>query len=58
MIVSGILAAGTMFLSMLPILNTGELLQVAMLHRYAGLVVTLAACMHLCSLVCVRLGLR
>lgn len=57
-ILGGIVAAGTMFLSMLPLLDTTGLLTVAEIHRYAGLVVVMAASLHCYSLFCVRLGLR
>ncbi|QDV23135.1 hypothetical protein [Aureliella helgolandensis] len=58
LVLSGIAAAGTMFLSMLPILDTQELIEVAEMHRYAGLAVTLAAVTHLFALICTRIGLR
>ncbi len=58
MVVSGLIAAGTMFLSMLPLLGTPGLLQVAEIHRYAGLVVVVAAIAHAYALGCTRLGLR
>ncbi len=58
LVVSGIAAAGTMFLSMLPVLGTDDLLQVAELHRYAGLAVVAAAVLHLYALGCTRFGLR
>lgn len=58
LVLSSLVTAGTMLVSMLPVLDTTGLLQMAMLHRYAGLVVVMAACMHLFSLTCVRLGWR
>lgn len=58
LVIGGILAAGTMFLSMLPVLDTSGLLLAAELHRYAGLVVVAAAIIHLYALCCTRLGLR
>ena len=58
LIVSGLTAAGTMFLSMLPVLGTESLLLVAEIHRYAGLLVVIAAIFHLYALICTRYGWR
>ncbi len=58
LILSSLLAAGTMLLSMLPLLDTQELRDVAVLHRYAGLAVVVAAILHAYSLICRRLGWR
>ncbi|MEO8272173.1 MAG: hypothetical protein ABI557_20855, partial [Aureliella sp.] len=58
LVVSSLVAAGTMLVSMLPLLDTEELLQMATLHRYAGLAVVVSAIFHLYSLTCVRLGWR
>ncbi len=58
LVVGGILAAGTMFLSMLPILGTDGLLSAAEVHRYGGMLAALSACVHLFALCCVKLGLR
>lgn len=58
LVLSSLVTAATMLVSMLPLLDTTGLLQMAMLHRYAGLAVVMAACMHLFSLTCVRLGWR
>ncbi len=58
MVLAGILTAGTMFLSMLPILGTDGLHQAAEVHRWAGLVVVVSAAFHLLALFCTRLGLR
>lgn len=58
LVLSSLVTAGTMLVSMLPVLDTTGLLQMAMLHRYAGLAVVIAACVHLFSLTCVRLGWR
>lgn len=58
LVLSSLAAAGTMFLSMLPILNTGSLLEVAALHRYAGLAVAVATVLHVYALGCSRLGWR
>ncbi len=58
LVLSSLVTAGTMLLSMLPVLDTTGLLQMTMLHRYAGLAVVVAACVHLIALTCVRLGWR
>lgn len=58
LVISSLVAAGTMLASMLPVLDTAGLLQMAMLHRYAGLAVVVSAIFHLYSLVCVHLGWR
>ncbi len=58
LVISSLVAAGTMLVSMLPVLDTAGLLEMATLHRYAGLAVVVSAIFHLYSLVCVRLGWR
>ncbi|MEZ6075223.1 MAG: hypothetical protein R3C56_05975 [Pirellulaceae bacterium] len=58
LVVSSLVAAGTMLVSMLPVLDTQGLLQMATLHRYAGLAVVVSAIFHLYSLTCARLGWR
>ena len=58
LIASSLVAAGTMLLSMLPLFGTDALLLVASVHRYAGLVVVVAAIFHVYSLICTRLGFR
>jgi hypothetical protein len=58
LVASSLAAAATMLLSMLPVLDTEGLLQMAVLHRYAGLAVVVSAILHLYSLVCTRLGWR
>lgn len=58
LIASSIGAAGTMLFSMLPVLDTESMLQVATLHRYAGLTVVVAAVLHLYTSCLVRLGYR
>lgn len=58
LVLSSLVTAGTMLLSMLPVLDTTGLLQMIMLHRYAGLAVVMAAGVHLSALTCVRLGWR
>lgn len=58
LILSSVAAAATMFLSMLPALDTGGLLQAAEVHRFAGLAVVATAILHTYSLSCTKLGLR
>ncbi|GAB5402703.1 MAG: hypothetical protein Aurels2KO_09340 [Aureliella sp.] len=58
LVVGGIVAAGTMFLSMLPILGTDGLQGAAEVHRYGGMVAALSACVHFFALCCVKLGVR
>lgn len=58
LIASGIVTAGTMFLSMVPVLDTVGLLQAAEIHRFAGLATAAAAVLHLYALSVVKLGLR
>jgi len=58
LVLAGLVTAGTMFASMLPVLDTAGLLQAATLHRYAGLIVVVAAVTHAYNLVCVRIGWR
>jgi len=45
LLVGSVIVAGSMFLVMLPILNTEEALTAIAYHRYAGLVTTIAACL-------------
>ena len=47
-----------MFLSMLPILDTQGLIEMLAVHRYAGLVVVVAAVTHLYTLLMTRMGVR
>lgn len=58
LVLSSIAAAGTMFISMLPILDTAGLKEFALLHRYAGVAVVAAAILHFYALSCTKLGLR
>ncbi len=58
LVISSLIAAGSMLMSMLPVFDTEGLQQMAMLHRYAGLAVVVSAVFHLYSLVCARLGWR
>ncbi len=58
LVASSLAAAGTMLLSMLPVLDTEGLLAMVELHRYAGLAVVVFAALHLFTLACARLGWR
>ncbi|RMF42746.1 MAG: hypothetical protein D6753_06720 [Planctomycetota bacterium] len=58
LVVASLVAAGTMLISMLPILDTTGLLQFAQLHRLAGLIVAAAAAIHAYAMVVTRLGWR
>jgi hypothetical protein len=58
LVVSSIVAAGTMFVSMLPLLDTEGLVTALELHRYAGLAVVIGAVLHLYALLITRLGFR
>lgn len=58
LVVSSLVAAGAMFLSMLPVLETPSLLTAAAVHRYAGLAVTVFAALHLYAITCTRFGFR
>ncbi len=57
-VLGSLITAGTMFLSMFPILDTAGLLRAARLHRYAGLFTVVAAIVHAYSLICVRFRWR
>ncbi len=58
LILSSLAAAATMFMSMLPILDTRGLLEFATLHRIAGLAVVVFAVFHSYASVITRLGWR
>lgn len=58
LLLSSIAAAGTMFVSMLPILDTQGLLEFAALHRFAGLAVVISSVMHGFAMLCAKSGLR
>lgn len=58
LLLSSIAAAGTMFVSMLPVLDTPGLLEFAALHRFAGLGVVISAVMHVFAMLCAKSGLR
>lgn len=58
LVLSGLVTAGTMFLSMLPILDTDGLVKVAALHSYSGLVAVIATVVHVFALICTQRGWR
>lgn len=58
LVLCSLLAAGTMLVSMLPLLGTEGLLDMAMLHRYAGLAVVVFAILNLYTRICERFGWR
>ncbi|HBE71261.1 MAG TPA: hypothetical protein DDW52_24200 [Planctomycetaceae bacterium] len=58
LVVAGIVTAGTMFLSMLPVLGTQDMLAAIAVHRFSGLLVVVCMVFHFFALCCVRLGLR
>lgn len=55
-LVGGLLVALTMLVSMLPLFDTEGLHEMLVLHRYSGLLVVVAAAIHLYGLVIRRLG--
>ena len=57
MLMSGLVVAGTMLASMLPLFGTHTLQELLELHRYGGLVLAAAALLHLYSVCAARLGL-
>jgi hypothetical protein len=58
LVVSGMLVSSTMFLSMVPVLSTSELLQAVEIHRFAGLATVSFTVLHFFSLIVGRLGWR
>ena len=54
-LLSGTITAGTMLLSMLPVLGTQEMNQMITLHRYAGLVLVIATMVHLYTVVLAKM---
>jgi hypothetical protein len=58
LVVSGLLVSATMFLSMLPMLDTSGLLQAVQVHRFAGLATVVFSLLHLFSLIVGRMGWR
>jgi hypothetical protein len=58
LILSALATAGTMFLSMLPLLDTAGLHQVLSVHRFAGLATVAAAVLHAFALAMTRFGFR
>jgi hypothetical protein len=57
-IACGWVTAGTMLLSMLPLFGTDQMEWLLMVHRYAGLALTLVALTHVGLLALGRLGRR
>ncbi|MEX2216026.1 MAG: hypothetical protein WD768_18080, partial [Phycisphaeraceae bacterium] len=55
-LISGLVTAGTMLISMLPLLGTESLLQMITLHRYAGLLLVVATLVHLYTVFLGKLG--
>lgn len=58
LVISGLIVAGTMLFSMLPALNTSELIQMIGVHRLAGLATIVAISLHSCALLVSRSGYR
>jgi len=56
MLISGVVTAGTMLVSMLPLLGTADMNQMITLHRYAGLVLVVATVVHLYTVLLSRAG--
>ena len=56
MLISGVVTAGTMLISMLPLLGTEQLLQMINLHRYAGLLLVVSTLVHVYNVLLGRLG--
>ena len=55
LLISGVVTAGTMLLSMLPVLGTQQMNQMITIHRYAGLVLVIATIVHLYTVVLSKL---
>lgn len=55
-LVSGVITAGTMLISMLPVLGTQAMSQMITVHRYAGLVLVVATIIHLYTVLLARMG--
>jgi multisubunit Na+/H+ antiporter MnhB subunit len=58
LLTSGIVVAGTMLVSMLPLFGTVGLERLLDLHRYSGLVAVIALVLHLYGVLLQRAGLR
>jgi hypothetical protein len=58
MLAAGVATAGTMLVSMLPLLDTVAMQNMIALHRYAGLVLVVAVIFHLYGVWLGKLGLR
>ncbi len=54
-LLSGVVTAGTMLISMLPLLGTQGLNQMINVHRYAGLVLVIATIVHLYTIVLTKM---
>ena len=55
-LISGVATAGTMLLSMLPIMGTDEMKQMLDVHRYSGLVLVIATAVHFYTVILGKLG--
>ena len=58
LVLASMLTAGSMIISMLPILSTQELIDATRVHRFTGLATLIALAFHSCSLLAGRLGYR
>ncbi len=58
MLIAGVVTAGTMLLSMLPLFDTHAMHQMLDAHRYSGLLLFVAAMVHLYSVILGRMGLK
>ena len=58
MLIAGVVTAGTMLLSMLPMFDTHAMHQMLDAHRYSGLLLFVAAMVHLYSVILGRMGLK
>lgn len=56
MLITGVVTAGTMLLSMLPVFGTDDMLDLIAVHRYAGLALVVAVIIHFYLLVMGRFG--
>lgn len=58
LVASSLVAAASMLVSMLPVLDTQGLVSIASVHRYAGVAVVATAILHVYCLLCQRWGWR
>lgn len=58
LISSALVVAGSMLITMLPVFDTSAMNQLTLVHRYAGLILAIAAITHLGTLIAGRLGYR